>query len=379
MGFVRSRSSACSVPLLAVATLAATSLVGVACGGSPAPLSPPDDAGGADHHAAPDGPRLVFDGGGGGDGGAPADASCAAVHAKATLAPAYLVIVMDRSNSMKQDMKWTTCSAALTSFFSSTKASAGLSASLTWLPTETGSPPAASCDSSDYDTPVVPMTALPSSAFGPVISATVNYAGTPTLAALTGSVAYAATVQKAHPDGKVVIVLATDGKPAGCKSEGNSLTSVAAEAASALSTYGLYTYVIGVGTALTNLDTIAASGGTKTALLVDTSDPSKTAADFAAAIESIQTSLGCAYPIPAPMGGGTIDYTKVNVELTSGGKTSELPYSSDCSNPDGWHYDDPKKPAQIELCSAACKSAGSDVSGSIDILFGCDTIGMPPK
>jgi hypothetical protein len=307
----------------------------------------------------------------GDDGGSGDSAACATDHAKSTPAPAFLVFIMDHSDSMKADSKWTSCSAALESFFSSTTTT-NLSASLSWFPfvPSTGKNPKASCTVSDYETPAVAMTTLPASSFGTVIAAEELQAGTPTLPALQGGVAYAETIQKANPKGKVLIVLATDGLPVGCT--GNTVAAVASEAATALSSDGIPTYVIGVGDKLTNLDMIAAGGGTKTAFIVSTTDPATTTAEFEAAIQNIQGTLGCDYPIPAPPGGGTIDYTKVNVELTdSSGKKTGLAYSADCSSPDGWDYDDPKNPTKIVLCSGACAEAEGAVGGSMDIVFGC--------
>jgi hypothetical protein len=347
-----------------------------ACGSSEGAVF---DGGGADarsgHDGGSDAPNLLGEGGGGGGGN---DAACATDHAKATPSPAFLVIIMDHSDSMGQDEKWKACSAALDSFFSS-KTSIALSASLTWLPfIGTAKGDKASCVASDYETPAIPMTALPSSTFVTAITDEPLQLGTPTLAALTGSVTYAASVQKANPGGKVLIVLATDGLPAGCT--GNTLDAVATEAASALSMYNIPTYVIGVGTAVKNLNQIAASGGTKSAFLLPISPDggAGTTAAFEDAIKTIQGTLGCEYPIPSPSGGAKIDYSEVNVELTSGGKETELMYSADCSNTDGWHYDNPSAPTSIILCSGACTEAEDAASGSMDIVFGCKTNGFVP-
>ena len=315
-------------------------------------------------------PDLVSDGGSRDEGGL--DGACATYSAKASAAPAYLVFVLDRSDSMKNDSKWTSCTSALETFFSSPATS--LSASLTLFPS-----PAVSksdeCTESDYETPSVPMTALPSSSFASLIGAMTLEGGTPTLPALEGAVAYASTIQAAHAGAKVDLVLATDGVPVGCTD--NTVDTVAAEAATALSTDGFSTYVIGVGSATTNLDTIAASGGTESAFIVSTSDPGTTTKEFAAAIASIQHELGCTYSIPSPGEGQKLDPAKVNVELTSGGVESTLPYSQDCSDASGWYYDDPTSPTQVILCASACTKAESSGSSSIQIVFGCDTVGAP--
>jgi von Willebrand factor type A domain len=380
-----SKGNASMLSRSSLGLLSALVLALVACG-SPTPGATYD--GGAGPAKGADAGPPSNDGGSGKDGlgfaldGEPGEggdsAACATDKQTAKASPAYLVFLMDRSDSMKDDSKWTSCSTALESFFSSTTTTA-LSASLTFLPFETksGKKETYSCTASDYETPAVSMTAIPSGTFATTIAATTLENGTPTEPALEGTVEYAAGIQKAHPGGKVLIVLATDGLPVGCT--GNTVTTVAAEAATALSTYKIPTYVIGVGSATKNLDTIAASGGTTTAFIVSTSDPATTTSEFEAAIATIQGTLGCDYPIQSPGGGQTIDYTKVNVELTSsGGTETELLYSSDCSDANGWHYDDPKAPTTIILCSGACKTAESTSGDSMDIVFGCKTNGAPP-
>jgi hypothetical protein len=352
------------------------SLAVVGCGSSGGSTFDGGDGSHPGSDAASDVRMISFEGGGGDGSGGFDAAACASDHATATPSPAYLVFIMDHSDSMKMDSKWTSCSAALEAFFSS-KTTTAISASLTWLPyVATAKGSTYSCVATDYETPAVPMTALPSKTFVTAITAEPLQDGTPTLAALEGTVDYAMTVQKAHPTGKVLIVLATDGIPAGCT--GNTVTTVAAEAATAYAA-GIPTYVIGVGSETTNLDKIAASGGTKTAFIVSTTDPKTTTTEFEKAIATIQGTLGCDYVIPSPPGGEKIDYTKVNVLLTSsGGKEKELAYSADCSDTDGWHYDNPMSPSLIILCAGACTEAEASAKGSMNIVFGCQTNGFPP-
>src|SRR5215472_19072074 len=115
----------------------------------------------------------------GGDGGSVPDGdlnACATDHAAATPAPSYLVFVMDRSDSMSQESKWVSCSAALDAFFSD-PTTQGLRASLTWLPEvqpgtqSTGSNPTFLCTPSSYATADIPMTPLPSASFATTINA----------------------------------------------------------------------------------------------------------------------------------------------------------------------------------------------------------------
>ena len=330
------------------------------------------------------------DGGGGtgllGDGAVETvtpDAACASAHAGASLGQSYLIFVMDRSDSMSASSKWSSCSSALTSFFSD-PSTAGIEAALTWLPevtpgtASTSAKPSFLCTAASYATPDVPLTPLPSPAFGSAISAQSLEYGTPTLAAIQGAGAQAQALLATHAGAKVVLVLATDGLPYGCT--GDSVAAVAS-AATALAGQGIATYVIGVGSALGNLDAIASAGGTGKAFVVPTGSPATTAQSFLSAIKTVAGSiLSCDFPIPGPPGGQQIDYANVNVLYTpSAGAPTTLPYSAGCANPGGWQYDDPAKPAKIELCPAACATAQADKGASLDIVFGCATEGGPIK
>lgn len=348
-----------------------------ACGGisGSSDFGGPGGANGDGALGGGDGGASGLFGDGGGPGGGVTNA-CATDHAAAGLAPSSLVFIMDRSDSMSQQSKWPSCSAALRTFFSD-PTTQGLNASLTWLPyvapnqRSTGSNPVFSCNAADYTTPAIPMTTLPNASFASLIQAQQLQFGTPTLPALEGSATYAAQV--GGSGAKVAIVLATDGLPYGCT--GNTAQTVGAAAAQ-LAQKGILTYVIGVGTATGNLDAIAQGGGTNKPFLVPTSNPQQTEQAFLAAIKTIQGTLGCSYAIPAPSGGQTINYGEVNVVFTpAGGQPTTLTYSADCSNPDGWHYDNPQSPTQIDLCTQSCGTAKADQGAKMDIVFGCATNG----
>jgi len=154
---------------------------------------------------------------------------------------------------------------------------------------------------------------------------------------------------------------------------------------------GIPVYVIGVGPAtgdeagISNLNQVAEAGTTGSAFFIPTAvaggDASVTTQGFLAAVHQIQGTLGCDYSIPSPPPGQTLDFTKVNVVLSSGGGTdTTLDYSADCSDTSGWKYEnsDAGTPDEIVLCSAACKMVGSTgSSSSITIELGCDTLGGP--
>lgn len=65
----------------------------------------------------------------------------------------------------------------------------------------------------------------------------------------------------------------------------------------------------------------------------------------------------------------------VNVNYTpAGGASKTLPYSADCKDANGWHYDSTTAPKQIIMCAHACSTLkADDTGGKVDIVFGCTT------
>jgi len=294
---------------------------------------------------------------------------CATSSATPDPVPVDLVFMFDKSGSMGDSSKWTSCQSGLTSFFGDPK-SAGLSASLQFFPLSN------ECNVGSYAAPAVSLRALPdNTTFANAMSSNSPGGGTPTLPALTGAIQYAQSVQTSKPGDKVAVVLVTDGQPNDCTS---TVQAVANEAASAAAT--IPTFVIGVGNT-GNLDAIALAGGTTKATIVSTNNPTQTAQDFQTALEAIRgLTLACEYQIPPPPQGETFDESKVNVVFTPTNAGPEtLSYNQDCTGGTGWHYDDPKNPTKIELCATTCSDVQKDKSGKIDIVFGCATNGTIPK
>lgn len=304
---------------------------------------------------------------------------CASSNATGKNEPVYLVFVVDRSGSMKfnpsPNNKWDSVLSGLTAFFKDPQ-SAGLFASEQVFPQP--SPGNDQCKISNYQTPLVPMTALPDTAGTLASTLTANAPqstfGTPTLPALQGAVAFAKTIEATGK--KTAVVLVTDGDPQGCNSDvPGSATAAGAGLPS------LKTYVIGVGDSLTNLNAIAAGGGTTSAVLVSTTNPAAISADFVKALGGIRKeALSCEYPLPAPPKGETLDINKVNIQFTpKGGTAQTLDYSADCKSGVGWHYDNPAAPTKILICPTSCNTLLANAEGKIDIIFGCTTVGGTPR
>lgn len=373
---------------LALSTSAFVSLAAclAACGGSDGSYFESSGNPNADMTHDPGGGTFVD----GGNDPAGTNAACVTSTANATLTPANLVFMYDRSGSMGDpneggdpNAKWIPLSAGMSSFLSD-PASASLNASLQFFAMPFTGDLSGVCNYA-YATPVVPLTSVGDGSVLKAIKATQPQGGTPTLPALQGAIAYATQVNKERPLEKAVVVLVTDGIPGfyisgtnqpGCTNNDVAHVSATAQAAFA-ATPPIPTYVIGVGPNLGDLNAIAAAGGTKQATMISVSDPMLTAKSMQSALTQIRAqSLSCEFGLPLPPSGKMLDTHAVNVAFTGGaGVETVLAYNSDCTGGTGWHYDDLGAPTKIELCAATCSVAQADTSGKITIAFGCSTKG----
>lgn len=297
--------------------------------------------------------------------------ACVTSVAEGAAIPVHLVVMYDKSGSMRDDGKWAAAGSAMTTFLSS-PSTTGMQASLNFFSYND------SCDVELYAKPAVAMRTLPEpAAFKTAIDAEGASGKTPTLPAIKGAIKYAQSVEQSLAgSGKVAIVLVTDGEPNGC---GSTPDNVGAEAATIASK--IPTYVIGIGSALQNLDTIANGGGTSKAIMVSTGNPAQTTSELVTALGQVKSAIGCEYTIPAAPAGETLDYKAVNVVFTpKSGASTTLSYSSDCATTDGWHYDDEANPSRIVVCKSSCDSllAGA-ADGKVQIQFGCATKGASTR
>jgi Mg-chelatase subunit ChlD len=307
-----------------------------------------------------------------GDGALTDANACAAESQKAELVPLDLYIMLDRSGSM-QGSKWSSVTSAIDTFVKDT-ASIGLGVGLDFFPDTP------ECSSSTYSTPSVPIGVLPNNATnisGALVSVASPYGGTPTVPAMQGAVDYTSNWSFQNPTHVVVIVLATDGVPNDCSSSVGGVATLAQNAAN--QNPAILTFVIGVGSALTNLNQIAAAGGTKQAFIVDTSQ--NVTQQFIDALNAIRGAVvACEYVIPTPEA-GVIDPDKVNVQYTpgSGGTPVIWPKVADINacppTGDGWYYDNPTSPTKVILCPNTCTQVKQDSNAEVSVLFGCKSVG----
>jgi hypothetical protein len=332
------------------------------CGSDPAPDAPPEA-----------GAPPVFETDSGieaGDAG-----TCLSTSKTAQTVPLDMVIALDTSFSMDFDDKWPHVRDALKSFVTN-PAYAELGFALQFFPIRK------QCSASDYGIPAVllglqPAVAAPITA---ALDAQQMSGGTPMVPLLQGVSTYLKANVKV--DRRQVIVLATDGVPddtcvaGSVDSPPNTIENAVAIAdATFKATPSIQTFVIGVGTELTALDAIAAAGGTKTAILVDTG-PSAEAA-FLAALDTIRRdAIPCDFKIPDTV----VDATKTNVTYTPAtGAPATFGFVGDkdgCAKaPDsGWYFDDPAAPKKVILCAAACDVVKKDDKGHVDVVFGCPRV-----
>jgi len=334
----------------------------VACG--PTRHAPGDDNG-------------MSDGNPGGTGDGPA---CATSTVTAQVSPLDLYVMLDQSGSMTDPVsgggtKWSAVTSALSSFVTQTGLT-GISMGLQYFGLETGGG-LDSCTASAYATAAVEIAPLPG--VGTAITASMGThspsTGTPTSAALQGAIDHASAWAASHAGDVAAVVLATDGDPEECDT---NLTDIDAIAAAALAaTPKIATFVIGVGTDTSNLNGIAAAGGTTSAFIVDTT--SNVNAQFLAAMNAIRNSASCQYQIPLPTDGSSPNFGEVNVVFTpNGGSPTTIPNVGSMamcpSSGDGWYYDNPSAPTSIILCTSTCGSVQAQGSGNVNIALGCSTV-----
>jgi hypothetical protein len=256
------------------------------------------------------------------------------------------------------------------------------------------------CMSSEYATPNVPLETLPDSsdALANSLSGHTPDGYTPTGPALTGAISWAQQQLTNNPSHKVAIVLVTDGLPGGfvpgfppAACAPATITGVSAIAMSgATGTPSIPTFVVGIfnpgaeaSQAQTNLNMLATAGGTGSALVISVTDTNVTQELHDAITQAQTKAIACSYKIPPSSSGGTgLDYTKVNVQFTSGTGTSttvgHTTSSAACAQ-GGWYYDiDPSvgTPTQIIACPSTCTTFNADISGHVEVVLGCATISI---
>jgi hypothetical protein len=291
-------------------------------------------------------------------------------------------------------LKWDPVEQAAKAFFADA-ASRGISASVEFFPTTNAG---SRCNASSYTSADVQMTALNGSASNPFATAldqveeTLNSRGaTPTQAVMSGTITYVQGRRTATP-GAYAIVLVTDGYPDQCDRDStpqdeDDIQLVVGEARRA-NTAGIKTYVIGINNppiagappTLTNLNQVAAAGGTTQAFLIDTGNPTATVGAFRTAVNQIRgQAVSCNLRIPPAPAGKTFDKRNVRVLYGTGTAAgTALTYDQTCAKPNAWKYNNPTTPTEIVLCPTTCTTVQANPQARIDVEFTCTPEIEPP-
>lgn len=245
--------------------------------------------------------------------------------------------------------------------------------------------PRTDCSGDRYARPAVAFAELPAALSGltAALGAREPAGGTPLPEALTGTLDLLHAQLTAHPDHKVVLVVASDGVPDATCSGAPGI--VAAIAAARAATPSIATYAVGVfsgemaaqGHAF--MSDVATAGGTTAPFVLESNAALGDA--FLAALNAIRgAALPCEYMIP-PSGAAQIDFGKVNLHARGGGRDQLIGYveGADKCTPDkgGWHYDtDPKSttPKRIVLCPSSCQMWKGVPRAEVELRFGCKTV-----
>ena len=105
--------------------------------------------------------------------------------------------------------------------------------------------------------------------------------------------------------------------------------------------------------------------------------------DMAKAVVT-EAKISCEYEIPIPPDGQTIDSKLINVKHTSSSGTQNTIYNvpngeMGCGMTGGWYFDNPATPTKIVVCNNTCNALQSDMGGKVEVLFGCATEVKPPE
>jgi hypothetical protein len=242
------------------------------------------------------------------------------------------------------------------------------------------------CDVSTYETPAMPIAALPTGQ-DPLLARLYGYfpwGGTPMAPAVRGTLAHLRAHLQANPSHRAALVLVTDGTPVGCQH--NDLSDVAIELNAAFTgTPSIVTHVVGIFTkadpemARAKLDLLAQVGGSKKAIVLEPN--SDLTQKLKEGLNEIRGVLACDYRIPAPPDGKTIDFSKVNLHYTGEGASEDIPYVERADRCDpvrgGWYYDAVPPlgtPTRVLTCPSTCERFRASQTGKVELVVGCATV-----
>ena len=321
------------------------------------------------------------------DGHVNPDANCGARSKTAMKVAPDILILLDRSGSMNDDVnnqmcrpdggagaamgcgassKWAQVTPAIMQVVSETQADVNWG--LKFFPDNSAN----TCNVST--TAAVDIGAQNAAAIGTAImgatstnGGVVGYNGTPTRSAETGATTYLQTLTDASPK---IILLATDGLPtcAGNNVSADDSAGAPPAVAAALAA-GIKTFVVGIstgGTADATLSKMAEEGGLARTGTTPSYYPVSNTADLAAAIRTlIGVAATCTFQIgPNPSTDGTTSLDKIDV-LGDGNVISRDP-----SHTNGYDYTDATMQS-IHVYGALCDQIMSGTIKDVTVAFRC--------
>jgi hypothetical protein len=333
------------------------------------------------------------------------DAACAALAVPAQPLTIDMVLLLDRSATMRQPLasvpscrvgdttasRWCYAINALGGFFSAATSN-GMGVALEFFPPGTCGwvkyPTEQNCctfgdccQGADEAVPQVPMGELPGNL--PNLIAALNdqdplATTSPLEAALRGMTSYAAQAKRG--DRSMVGVITTDGNANGCERDASKLAAILKQHRD---TTGQLTFVIGMtGANYPVLETLAQAGGAdlhtqhcaggiSPCSFYDVSDG--TPAAFIDALQQIQRSVaGCRFGMPNT-DSGLVDPATLVVEWKSSAhatltRLTRRAALAECG--EGW-YADAAHPGQFALCPSTCAFLQAEALVNINVLVGC--------
>jgi Mg-chelatase subunit ChlD len=319
-------------------------------------------------HGAFDGPASLVPSSGtheasDGDGGV----ECGRQKFEVQRKPADLLLVLDRSASMQDDVhgdskspsKWELVVPALQQVVNATDSAVSWGLSLFPQGDKAGECKDASYPR-DIAVPVAPNNAAAVS--GAIAAATPQGDGTPTADAVDEALKYLQTLPDANPK---YILLATDGEPscAGTAKGASKARPAAVSAVEGAAAAGVDTFVIGIatskGSASDTLTELAKAGGEAP---MSGYYLASSQAELVTAMQRITGSVAtCVFPLatkaPEPEHVGVLIGTR--------------PVHRDTGKQNGWDYADPTL-SGVQLFGDACDMAMSDGAQPVSVVFGCE-------
>jgi hypothetical protein len=297
--------------------------------------------------------------------------ACGSESAGATNIPSNLMIVLDRSCSMRDPpgtggtaSKWQLAVAALTKLTTTFKGQ--IRFGLKFMPDSAFRTDTANeCNAGSIQVPLGPgnEAAIDAILAAALVKTDVNFPNGPCVTPIDTGVEGAATDPGLSDTSRAdYMIVITDGEQAGCSAGGGAPGTVTA--IKALAAKGVKTFVVGFGGAVsvTQLDAMALAGGVPASPTSPNFYNATDAAGLASALAAIGGSaLSCTFALAKTPPDPTAIYAFFN-------KTTDVPRDPTMTN--GWQYDATTN--TVTFYGAACTEIESGTVTDVEVVFGCD-------